>query len=150
MLILFLLDWDSVDDFSSIGTKAPTSAKSDSCLSAWRAMQFKLMIWMRVMVIFRWNFFSSIDPTLLLMSSSSFITKKIHPHHSKVRILHPASGKTPRWPVFGSFRFTSHSPCWIPWLHLQYACITLLPLKLLSSNNPLLYICVTMEEVWIL
>ena len=50
--------------FSKTEARAPTSVERASCLSTWKAMQFRRMVWIRAMVIFRWLFFfffSSID-----------------------------------------------------------------------------------------
>ena len=39
--------------FSKTGARAPTSAERIPLL-AWRAMQFGRMVWIRIMIIFRW------------------------------------------------------------------------------------------------
>ena len=46
----------SVADFSNTGARAPTSAKRAPFLPARRAMQFMYVVWVWVMVIFRWLF----------------------------------------------------------------------------------------------
>ena len=56
----------SVADFSNTDARAPTSAGRTPFLPARRAMQFWQVVWLWVMVIFRWLFlFSSIDGTLI-------------------------------------------------------------------------------------
>ena len=56
----------SVADFSNTETRAPTSAGRAPFLPAQRAMQFMYVVWVWVMVIFRWLFlFSSIEATLI-------------------------------------------------------------------------------------
>ena len=56
----------SVADFSNIKAKAPTSAGRAHFLPALRAMRFMYVVWVWVMVIFRWLFlFSSIEATLI-------------------------------------------------------------------------------------
>ena len=56
----------SVGDFSNTEARAPTSAGRAPFLPARRAMQFMYVVWVRVMVIFRWLFlFSSIEATLI-------------------------------------------------------------------------------------
>ena len=56
----------SVADFSNTEARAPTSAGRAPCLPARRAMRFMYVVWVWVMVIFRWLFlFSSIEATLI-------------------------------------------------------------------------------------
>ena len=56
----------SVADFSNTDTRAPTSAGRTPFLPARRAMRCGLVVWVWVMVIFRWLFlFSSIEATLI-------------------------------------------------------------------------------------
>ena len=56
----------SVADFSNTEARAPTSAGCTPFLPAWRVMQFMYVVWVWVMVIFRWLFlFSSIEATLM-------------------------------------------------------------------------------------
>ena len=47
----------SVGDFSNSEIRAPTSAGRASFLAAQRALRFMYVVWVRVMVIFRWLFF---------------------------------------------------------------------------------------------
>ena len=56
----------SVADFSNTEARAPTSAGRAPFLLARRAMRFVYVVWVWVMVIFRWLFlFSSIKATLI-------------------------------------------------------------------------------------
>ena len=56
----------SVADFSNTEARAPTSAGRAPFLPARRAMRFMDLVWVLVMVIFRWLFlFSSIEATLI-------------------------------------------------------------------------------------
>ena len=56
----------SVADFSNTEARAPTSAGRTPFLPARRAMRFMYVVWVWVMVIFRWLFlFSSIETTLI-------------------------------------------------------------------------------------
>ena len=56
----------SVADFSNTEARAPTSAGRAPFLPARRAMRFVNVVWVWVMVIFRWLFlFSSIEATLI-------------------------------------------------------------------------------------
>ena len=62
----FCLSLSSVADFSNTEARAPTSAGRAPFLPARRAMRFVDLVWVRVMVIFRWLFlFSSIEATLI-------------------------------------------------------------------------------------
>ena len=56
----------SVADYSNTEARAPTSAGRAPFLPARRAMRFMYVVWVWVMVIFRWLFlFSSIEATLI-------------------------------------------------------------------------------------
>ena len=56
----------SVADFLNTEARAPTSAGRAPFLPAQRAMRFMYVVWVRVMVIFRWLFLSSsIEATLI-------------------------------------------------------------------------------------
>ena len=56
----------SVADFSNTEARAPTSAGRAPFLPVWRARRFMYVVWVWVMVIFRWLFlFSSIEATLI-------------------------------------------------------------------------------------
>ena len=62
----FCLCLSSVADFSNTEARAPTSAGRAPFLPARRAMRFMDLVWVLVMVIFRWLFlFSSIEATLI-------------------------------------------------------------------------------------
>ena len=62
----FCLGLSSVADFSNTEARAPTSAGRAPFLPARRAMRFMDLVWVLVMVIFRWLFlFSSIEATLI-------------------------------------------------------------------------------------
>ena len=62
----FCLSLSSVADFSNTEARAPTSAGRAPFLPARRAMRFMYVVWVWVMVIFRWLFlFSSIEATLI-------------------------------------------------------------------------------------
>ena len=62
----FCLSLSSVADFSNTEARAPTSAGRAPFLPVRRAMRFMYVVWVRVMVIFRWLFlFSSIEATLI-------------------------------------------------------------------------------------
>ena len=58
--------WSSITDFSNTKARDPTSARRPPFLPTRREMRFELVIWVWVMVIFRWLFlFSSIEDTLI-------------------------------------------------------------------------------------
>ena len=57
----FCLCLSSVADFSNTGVRAPTSAECAPFLPMQRAMQFGHMVWVRVMIIFRWLYFYFIN-----------------------------------------------------------------------------------------
>ena len=62
----FWFSLSSVADFSNTEARAPTSAGFAPFLPARRAMQFGQVVWVSVMVIFRWLFlFSSLEVTLI-------------------------------------------------------------------------------------
>ena len=62
----FCLSLCSVADFSNTEARAPTTAGCAPFLLARRAMRFMYVVWVWVMVIFRWLFlFSSIETTLI-------------------------------------------------------------------------------------
>ena len=62
----FCMSLSSVADFSNTEARAPTSAGRAPFLPAWRAMRFMHVVWVWVMVIFRWLLlFSSIEATLI-------------------------------------------------------------------------------------
>ena len=62
----FYFSLSSVADFSHIEARVPTSAGRAPFLPAQRAMWFSQVVWVWVMVIFRWLFlFSSIEATLI-------------------------------------------------------------------------------------
>ena len=62
----FCLCLSSVADFSNTEARAPTSAGRAPFLPARRAMRFMDLVWVLVMVIFRWLvLFSSIEATLI-------------------------------------------------------------------------------------
>ena len=62
----FCLSLSSVADFSNTEARAPTSAGRAPFLPVRRAMRFMYVVWVWVIVIFRWLFlFSSIEATLI-------------------------------------------------------------------------------------
>ena len=62
----FCLSLSSVADFSNTEARAPTSAGRAPFLPARRAMRFMCMVWVWVMVIFRWLFlFSATEATFI-------------------------------------------------------------------------------------
>ena len=62
----FCLSLSSVADFSKTEARALNSAGRAPCLPARRAMQFMYVVWVWVIVIFRWlSLFSSIEATLI-------------------------------------------------------------------------------------
>ena len=54
----------SVADFSNTEAMTPTSAGRAPFLPAWRAMQFGHLVWLWVMFIFQWLFFSHLQKPL--------------------------------------------------------------------------------------
>ena len=62
----FCFSLSSEADISNTGTRAPTSAEPTPFFPTRRAIRFGLVVWVWVMVIFRWLFlFSSIEATLI-------------------------------------------------------------------------------------
>ena len=45
---------DSLADFFNTGARVLTSAECTHCLLVWKSMQFRHIVWIRVMVIFQW------------------------------------------------------------------------------------------------
>ena len=82
----------SVADFSNTDARAPTSAGHAPFLPARRAMRFMFLVWVWVMVIFRWLFlFSSIEATLI-DKQQSFPDRIDDPECWAARLVRPGSG----------------------------------------------------------
>ena len=64
LLHLSNLSLSSVADFLNTGARAPTSAERALSLSSWKVMWFGYMVWVSVMVIFRWLYFYLIKDIL--------------------------------------------------------------------------------------
>ena len=111
--------------FLTLGPKALISEKRTSYLSAWRAKWFWHMLWIRVMVIYRWLFLnSSRDSTLIYLRNSCLLTELFDPGNWSVMFLCLASIEERCLLTFGLICIASHPPYCIPWFPLVYACIS--------------------------
>ena len=114
---------NSVADFSKTLARAPTSAESASYFQAWRAMWFGHVVWIWVMVIFRWLYFYFISRNYpyrcgAVVSCLNHLVLAVELRG----FFCPVSGETCRRLIVGFIRLTSHPPCFFPWF-LKFLCV---------------------------
>ena len=113
-----------VADFSNTKARAPISVERVVCLPMWWVMWFEFLVWIWVMVILHWLFFSSID-AILIDLLHLFSDRTVW----SLRLTYEASAPSIWW-IVPLACIWLYSSCFIPWfpmLHSRRICIKLWP-----------------------